>query len=102
MTHQFQLFAFQPGEMGGDEDHGTRERAQGPHLLPSQIPVKIDGQEQLMALLGMLQPSLPSVKFLMPFPKTIIFLNFPKHCLWKNIEYPRHTSGLLLSRYNII
>lgn len=88
--------------MGGGEDHGTRERAQGLHLLSSQIPVKIDGQEQLMALLGMLQPSLPSVKIFMPFPKIIIFSNFPKHYLWKNIEYPRLTSGLLVSRCNVI
>lgn len=42
--------------------HCTSERALEMHLLSSQIPIKIGCREQLMALLGMLRPGLPSVK----------------------------------------
>lgn len=43
------------------------------HLLSLQIPVKIDRQGQLMALLGMLRPRLPSVRNVLSFPKTAMF-----------------------------
>ena len=59
--------------MGGGEGHYTSGRALGMHLLSSQIPVKIDCQEQLMAVLGMLRPRLPSVKIFMLFQKPMVF-----------------------------
>lgn len=61
---------FPPWEMGGGEGHCTSERALGMHLLSSQIPIKIDFQERLTVLLGMLRPRLPSVKIFMSFQKT--------------------------------
>lgn len=89
VIQQLQLFASHLWEMGGDEVHCTSERALGMHLLSSQIPIKIDCQQQLMAFLGMLGPRPPSVNIFISFQKTTVFcffFNLPKYCLWKNIK----------------
>lgn len=78
VIQQLQLFASQLWEMGDGEGHCTTERALGVHLLYSQILIKIDCQEQLMALRGMLRPRLPSVKIFMSFQKTTIFFESSK------------------------
>lgn len=77
-----------PGRWGSGEGHCTSERALGVHLLSLQIPVKIDCQEQLMALLGMLQPSCLLSEFLCHFQRLQFFLHLLKHRLWKNIKGP--------------
>lgn len=88
--------------MGGGESHCTSEWALGMHLLSSQIPIKIDCQGQLMALLGMLRPRLPSVKNSCHFKRLQFLKNLLKHCLWKNSSVPRLTSALLVSKGSVI
>lgn len=56
MIQQVQLKSSQLWEMGGGEGHHTSIGALGLHLLPSQMPIKIDCRGQWMALPGMLGP----------------------------------------------
>lgn len=83
--------------------HCTSERALGMHLLSLQIPIKIDCQEQLMALLGMLRPGLPSVKHFYVISKDYdFFSNLLKYFFYgRTLSAPGLTSGLLFSSYNV-
>lgn len=87
-----------PGRWGSGEGHCTSERALGVHLPSLQIPVKIDCQQQLMALLGMLQPRLPSVRIFMPFPKITIFFASSKTLFMEEHQGPLDSFLVSLSK----